>query len=54
LAGKGRLPGSHTVTEFRDGVTELDLQYVVGVQSSMTVWEPGKQPLPAKTINPSV
>ena len=34
---------------FRDGVTELDLQYVVvGVQSSMTVWEPGKQPLPAK------
>ena len=35
-------------TEFRDGVTELDLKYVVGVQSSMTVWEPGKQPLPAK------
>ena len=35
-------------TEFRDGVTELNLQYVVGVQSSMTVWEPGKQPLPAK------
>jgi hypothetical protein len=27
----------------------LDLQYVVGVQSSMTVWEPGKQPLQAKT-----
>ena len=25
-----------------------DLQYVVGVQGSMTVWEPGKQPLPAK------
>jgi SRSO17 transposase len=35
-------------TEFRDGLTELDLEYVVGVQSSMTVWEPGKQPLPAK------
>ena len=35
-------------TEFRDGLTELGLQYVVGVQSSMTVWEPGKQPLPAK------
>jgi SRSO17 transposase len=35
-------------TEFRDGVAELGLQYVVGVQSSMTVWEPGKQPLPAK------
>jgi len=35
-------------TEFRDGLTELKLQYVVGVQSSMTVWGPGKQPLPAK------
>jgi SRSO17 transposase len=35
-------------TEFRDGLTELELQYVVGVQSSVTVWEPGKQPLPAK------
>jgi SRSO17 transposase len=35
-------------TEFREALTELKLQYVVGVQSSMTVWEPGKQPLPAK------
>src|SRR5215471_9957207 len=35
-------------TEFRDALTELKLQYVVGVQSSLTVWEPGKQPLPAK------
>jgi SRSO17 transposase len=35
-------------TEFRDGLRELELQYVVGVQSTMTVWEPGQQPLPAK------
>lgn len=35
-------------TEFREGLTELGLEYVMGVQSSMTVWEPGKQPLPAK------
>jgi SRSO17 transposase len=35
-------------TDFRDGLTALELQYVVGVQSSMTVWEPGKQPLPPK------
>jgi SRSO17 transposase len=35
-------------TDFRDGLSQLGLQYVVGVQSSMTVWEPGKQPLPAK------
>jgi len=36
-------------TEFRDGLTGLELQYVVGVQSTMTVWEPGQQPLPAKS-----
>jgi SRSO17 transposase len=35
-------------TEFRAGITELGLDYVVGVPSSMTVWEPGKPPLPAK------
>jgi SRSO17 transposase len=35
-------------TEFRNALTELKLQYVVGLQSSLTVWEPGKQPLPAK------
>ena len=31
---------------FRSGITELGLKYVVGVQSSMTVWEPGREPLP--------
>jgi SRSO17 transposase len=35
-------------TEFREGLSQLKLQYVVGVQSSLTVWEPGKRPLPAK------
>ncbi len=35
-------------TKFRGGLTELGLQYVVGVQSSMTVWEPGVEPLPPK------
>jgi SRSO17 transposase len=35
-------------TEFRDEISKLGLQYAVGVQSSMTVWEPGKQPSPAK------
>jgi SRSO17 transposase len=36
-------------TGFREELTRLGLQYAVGVQSSMTVWEPGKQPLPAKS-----
>ena len=35
-------------SQFRADVTELGLEYVVGVQSSTTVWEPGKQPLPAQ------
>jgi len=35
-------------TEFRDELTKLQLPYVVGVQSSITVWAPGEQPLPAK------
>jgi SRSO17 transposase len=35
-------------TDFRDELTQLELQYVVGVQSSITVWAPGEQPLPAK------
>jgi len=35
-------------SRFRRRVTELDLEYVVGVQSVVSVWEPGKEPLPAK------
>jgi SRSO17 transposase len=36
-------------TKFRTGIDELGLQYVMGIQSSVTVWEPGQQPLPAKS-----
>ena len=32
--------------KFRAGVTELGLQYAVGVQSSLSVWTPGTEPLP--------
>ena len=35
-------------SQFRAGLTKLGLEYIVGVQSSMTVWEPGAEPLPAK------
>lgn len=37
-----------TDNEFRAGLSELKLEYVVGVQSTMTVWGPGVEPLPAK------
>jgi SRSO17 transposase len=32
----------------RTALTELGLRHVVGVQSSMSVWAPGTEPLPAK------
>ncbi len=31
---------------FRAGIRELGLEYAVGVQSSLTVWAPGTEPLP--------
>ena len=34
-------------TGFRQGVAELGLHYVLGIQSTTTVWPPGTQPLPA-------
>jgi SRSO17 transposase len=33
-------------TAFRAALAELGLQYVVGIQSTTTVWPPGMQPLP--------
>ena len=35
--------------QFREGLTELGLEYVVGVQKSTTVWRHGEAPLPAKS-----
>lgn len=34
-------------TQFRTRLSEWKLQYVVGIQSGVTVWKPGEQPLPA-------
>jgi SRSO17 transposase len=39
-------------TPFRAGLTKLGLQYMVGIESSTTVWEPGQQPLPAAPRKP--
>jgi SRSO17 transposase len=35
-------------TDFRDGITALDLPYVAGIQGSTSLWPPGAAPLPAK------
>ena len=35
-------------TDFRDGITALGLFYVVGVQSTTSLWPPGVTPLPPK------
>ena len=34
-------------TQFRARLTQRKLPYVVGIQSAVTVWKPGEQPLPA-------
>jgi SRSO17 transposase len=39
-------------TAFRTAVTELGLPYVMGIESSTTVWEPGEKPLPAPARKP--
>jgi SRSO17 transposase len=39
-------------TQFRTALTQLGLQYIVGIESSATVWEPGQQPLPAAPRKP--
>jgi SRSO17 transposase len=35
-------------TRFREGITELELQYAVGVHENLTVWQPGEVPRPQK------
>jgi SRSO17 transposase len=35
-------------TDLRDGITEMGLAYVVGIQSSTSLWPPGVDPLPPK------
>jgi len=37
---------------FRAAIRQLGLQYVAGIESSTTVWEPGQQPLPAPPRRP--
>ena len=39
-------------TPFRAAISQLGLQYTVGIESSTTVWEPGQQPLPAPSRKP--
>jgi hypothetical protein len=40
--------GYGTDTDFRDGITKLGLAYVVGIQSSTSLWLPGEKPLRPK------
>src|SRR5271155_3481866 len=41
-------PAYGTDSGFRAGVTAMGLTYVVGVQSTLNVWQPGEEPLPPK------
>jgi SRSO17 transposase len=38
--------GYGTSVEFRQGLTDRGIPYVVGIQSTATLWPPGKAPLP--------
>jgi SRSO17 transposase len=44
--------GYGDVTEYRDGLTERGLDYVVGVQGSLVVWAPGTGPIPPPASRP--
>ena len=39
-------------TQFRTSLTELGLHYIGGIETTTSVWEPGKQPLPAPPRKP--
>jgi SRSO17 transposase len=39
-------------TQFRTDLTQLGLQYVAGIESNASVWEPGQQPLPVPARKP--
>jgi SRSO17 transposase len=39
-------------TPFRTTLTQLGLQYIGGIETTTSVWEPGKQPLPAPPPKP--
>jgi len=39
--------GYGTDTKFRAELTKLEIPYVVGIQSTTTVWKPGEEPKPA-------
>jgi SRSO17 transposase len=40
--------GYGTDTNFRTELTKLKMTYVVGIQSTTTVWKPGQEPKPAR------
>jgi SRSO17 transposase len=39
-------------TQFRTSLSELGLHYIGGIETTTSVWEPGKQPLPAPPRKP--
>ncbi|MEJ7609067.1 MAG: IS701 family transposase, partial [Bryobacteraceae bacterium] len=39
-------------TQFRADISALGLHYVMGIESSATVWDPGQQPLPVPPKKP--
>jgi len=46
-------PGYGDVTEYRDGLVERQLDYVLGVQGSLVVWAPGTGPVAPPRTRPA-
>jgi SRSO17 transposase len=40
--------GYGAITEFREGLTQRDLSYAVGILAETSLWPPGQEPLPPK------
>ncbi len=43
--------GHENDMRFRSGLKEMNLDYVVAVQSSISLWPPGQEPLPPKPLS---
>ena len=42
------MPDTATIPSFRLALTKMEMTYVMGVQSTVTVWKPGEEPKPAR------
>jgi 6-phosphogluconolactonase (cycloisomerase 2 family) len=50
-SGQWRSPQNRPIgndTKFREALTAMEIEYAVGIQSTVSLWRPGQEPLPPK------